>query len=58
MGVGFVAYYMHRRKDLWGEDAMEYRPERWESPELADIGWAYLPFHGGSRLCLGSEYIF
>lgn len=55
MGVGFVAYYMHRRKDLYGEDAMEFRPERWEDSKLADIGWAYLPFHGGPRLCLGSK---
>ncbi|KAL9002962.1 MAG: hypothetical protein Q9188_004150 [Gyalolechia gomerana] len=56
LGLGFVSYYMHRRKDIYGEDAMEYRPERWEGPGLADIGWAYLPFHGGPRLCLGSKH--
>ncbi|KAL9613336.1 MAG: hypothetical protein Q9167_002097 [Letrouitia subvulpina] len=55
LGVGFPVYYMHRRRDLYGEDAMEYRPERWEGPELAEIGWGYLPFHGGHRLCLGSK---
>ncbi|KAL8729878.1 MAG: hypothetical protein Q9166_004435 [cf. Caloplaca sp. 2 TL-2023] len=55
IGIGIVPYYMHRRKDIYGEDAMEYRPERWEDPELADIGWAYMPFHGGPRLCLGSK---
>ena len=54
-GVGFVVYYMHRRKDIYGDDAMDFRPERWEEPRLSDIGWAYLPFHGGPRLCLGSE---
>ena len=48
LGVGFVPYYMHRRKDIYGEDAMEFRPERWEASELASIGWAYLPFHGVS----------
>lgn len=57
MGVGFPVYYMHRRKDIYGQDAMEFRPERWEGPKLADIGWAYLPFHGGPRLCLGSKYL-
>ena len=46
---------MHRRKDIYGQDAMEFRPERWEGPELTDIGWAYMPFHGGPRLCLGSK---
>ena len=55
LGLGFVPYYMHRRKDIYGEDAMEYRPERWEGPELADVGWGYMPFHGGPRLCLGSK---
>ncbi|KAL8947626.1 MAG: hypothetical protein Q9222_006113 [Ikaeria aurantiellina] len=55
-GIGFVPYYMHRRKDIYGEDAMDYRPERWEGAELANIGWAYLPFHGGPRLCLGKDF--
>ena len=56
IGVGFVPYYLHRRKDLYGADAHDFRPERWEGPDLANIGWGYLPFHGGPRLCLGSEF--
>lgn len=55
-GVGFLAYYLHRRRDLYGDDADEFRPERWEEPELANIGWGYIPFHGGPRLCLGSKF--
>ena len=55
MGIGFPVYYMHRRKDIYGEDAMEFRPERWVGPELANIGWAYVPFHAGPRACLGSK---
>lgn len=47
---------MHRQKDIYGKDALEFRPERWQGSELADIGWAYLPFHGGSGLYLGSKY--
>lgn len=54
--VGYCVYAMHRRKDIYGEDAEEFRPERWEDGALNNIGWAYLPFNGGPRLCLGREY--
>lgn len=47
---------MHRRKDLYGDDASDFRPERWEENDLANtIGWGFMPFHGGPRICLGSE---
>lgn len=46
---------MHRRKDLYGDDADAFRPERWEGSELANIGWGFMPFHGGPRICLGSK---
>lgn len=46
---------MHRRKDLYGEDAADFRPERWEHSKLAGIGWAYLPFNEGQRVCLGKD---
>lgn len=55
--VGFSVYVMHRRKDLYGEDAHAFRPERWEDGSLfRSIGYAYLPFSGGPRVCLGQEY--
>ncbi|KAK2594964.1 hypothetical protein QQS21_007322 [Conoideocrella luteorostrata] len=55
-GVGYCVYAMHRRKDIYGDDAHKFRPERWEGDSLKDIGWAYLPFNGGPRLCLGQEF--
>lgn len=42
----------HRREDLYGPDADMFVPERWES---LDPGWAYFPFGGGQRACLGRE---
>jgi len=55
--VGYCVYAMHRRKDLYGHDALEFRPERWEDPNLLqNIGYGYLPFNGGPRACLGQEF--
>ncbi|EUC50820.1 hypothetical protein COCMIDRAFT_80955 [Bipolaris oryzae ATCC 44560] len=55
--IGYSVYVMHRRKDLYGEDAHEFRPERWEDGTLfRRIGYGYLPFNGGPRVCLGQEY--
>jgi len=44
---------MHRRKDLWGEDADVWRPERWLGRRP---GWEYLPFNGGPRICIGQQF--
>ncbi|KAI4939601.1 uncharacterized protein J4E92_000887 [Alternaria infectoria] len=54
--VGYL-YAMHRRTDIYGEDALEFRPERWEDGSLLrDVGYGYLPFNGGPRVCLGQEF--
>ncbi len=58
--VGYCVYAMHRRKDLYGSDAEAFRPERWDPNEdnevsLKNIGWGYLPFNGGPRVCLGRK---
>ncbi|KIH89700.1 cytochrome P450 alkane hydroxylase [Sporothrix brasiliensis 5110] len=55
-GVGYCVYAMHRRKDIYGPDADIFRPERWDEERLQNIGWAYLPFNGGPRICLGQEF--
>jgi cytochrome P450 len=50
--VEYSVHVMHRRKDLWGEDAEEFRPERWVGKK---VGWEYLPFNGGPRICIGRK---
>lgn len=61
--VAYCIYAMHRRIDLYGEDAEEFRPERWEEDlplkqESVNAAWGYLPFNGGPRVCLGQEFGF
>jgi cytochrome P450 len=41
---------MHLRKDLFGPDADDFRPKRWEKLRP---GWKFLPFSGGPRICIG-----
>ena len=50
--VNYSIHVMHRRKDLWGEDADEFKPERFEGRKP---GWEYLPFNGGPRICIGQQ---
>ncbi|GJE99948.1 cytochrome P450 [Phanerochaete sordida] len=53
---------IQRRKDLWGADALDFRPERWLEPEtaqlLAENPFAFTPFHAGPRLCLGQNFAY
>ncbi|EED16741.1 cytochrome P450, putative [Talaromyces stipitatus ATCC 10500] len=50
--VMYNVYSMHRRKEIYGLDADYFRPERWEKPRL---GWVFLPFNRGPRICIGLE---
>lgn len=57
--VAWNLYAMHRRKDLFGEDAEEFRPERWLDEggrKGLRVSWGYLPFNGGPRICLGQQF--
>ncbi|OCH94337.1 cytochrome P450 [Obba rivulosa] len=51
-------------KAIWGEDAMEWRPERWLSPLPSAVEEAKIPgvysnlmtFLGGGRACIGFKF--
>lgn len=40
----------------YGKDAEQFRPERWFEELTKKLGWAYLPFNGGPRICLGQQF--
>lgn len=48
-------YTLQRRKDIWGADAEEWKPERWEGEGVKVPPWTNLPFGGGPRICPGQE---
>ena len=52
--INYSVFSLHRRKDVYGEDAEDFIPERWEN--LKPSPWDYLPFNGGPRICLGQQY--
>ncbi|TFK35549.1 cytochrome P450 [Crucibulum laeve] len=52
---------INRSKSIWGEDAMVFKPERWESiPEAASavpgVWGNMLTFIGGPRACIGYRF--
>ena len=54
LGV-FSQYVNARRKNIYGVDADEFLPGRWEGDQNK-FGWAYFPFNGGPRTCLGQDF--
>jgi cytochrome P450 len=57
--IGYCAWGIYRRRDIWGEDADEFRPERWleASPDQLRLmeGTIELVFGHGRWSCLGKN---
>ncbi|KAL1880980.1 hypothetical protein Plec18167_003520 [Paecilomyces lecythidis] len=51
-------YTTHRDTRVWGADALEFRPERWFSPNRADLENNFLGFSYGPRACIGRNVAF
>ncbi|KAF7890769.1 uncharacterized protein EAF01_010578 [Botrytis porri] len=48
---------MNRSRSIWGEDAAEFRPERWleDGVIISKTAFEYPVFNGGPRTCLGKK---
>ncbi|KAH9920872.1 cytochrome P450 [Epithele typhae] len=53
---------LHRSKAVWGDDALEFRPERWQNPpeglaaSIPGVWSNQLAFLGGPRACIGYRF--
>lgn len=45
-------YLTQRKKEIFGEDALEYKPERWLQGSKP-APYEFMPFGGGRRACVG-----
>mmetsp|Transcript_4519 Transcript_4519/g.12652 ORF Transcript_4519/g.12652 Transcript_4519/m.12652 type:complete len:504 (-) Transcript_4519:260-1771(-) len=50
--VSFAPYAVGRCEELWGEDVLEFRPERWLEGKKPDQ-YMFPSFSAGPRICLG-----
>ncbi|XP_043693734.1 cytochrome P450 704C1-like [Telopea speciosissima] len=59
-GVYYMAYAMGRMNYIWGEDAEEFRPERWLNNGVfqPESPFKFVSFHAGPRICLGKEFAY
>lgn len=60
-GVYYISYAMGRMPYIWGDDAEDFKPERW----LNDNGvfqpespFKFVAFHAGPRICLGKDFAY
>ncbi|XP_028776823.1 cytochrome P450 704C1 [Neltuma alba] len=59
--VAYQPYAMGRMKFIWGDDAGEYRPERWLDENnifKPESSFKFTAFQAGPRICLGKEFAY
>ncbi|GJS46499.1 cytochrome P450 704C1-like protein [Tanacetum coccineum] len=59
-GLGYMAYPMGRMTYIWGDDAEEFRPERWLNNGVfqPESPFKFTAFQAGPRICLGKEFAY
>jgi cytochrome P450 len=54
VAIFIPAFNNHNNRTIWGADADEFRPERFEEKE--PLPYSFIPFFKGPRMCLGWRY--
>uniref|UniRef100_A0A7N2MEF2 Cytochrome P450 n=1 Tax=Quercus lobata TaxID=97700 RepID=A0A7N2MEF2_QUELO len=59
--VAYQPYAMGRMRFIWGNDAEEFKPERWLDEDglfRQESPFKFTAFQGGPRICLGKEFAY
>jgi fatty acid omega-hydroxylase len=60
--VTYSIYSVGRMKFIWGEDCLEFKPERWLSADGDKIqvqdSYKFVSFNAGPRICLGKDLAY
>ncbi|RYN99210.1 Cytochrome [Alternaria tenuissima] len=62
--MGYNAYSTNRDTEFWGDDADDFKPQRWGTTNeeinhlyrRANSKGSFISFHGGRRACLGQKF--
>lgn len=62
--VFLPSYALGRMKSVWGQDALEFKPERWIETDVTTnkqtirriSAFQFPAFHGGPRICIGMRF--
>ena len=54
--VVLLSPYVTQRDPRWFPEPEQFRPERWLSEDTARLKFAYFPFGGGTRVCIGERF--
>ena len=61
MRLIYSLYSMGRMESIWGEDCLEFKPERWISKQGGIVhvpSFKFIAFNAGARTCLGKDISF